>query len=56
MSSHINSLKEGLAEKYIKILMQSSKKKINKPEGVPTDKYFFVVDDSNGPVTLSGEF
>lgn len=37
-------------------MLQTSKKKINKPEGLPTDKYFFIADNKNGPVGLSGEF
>ena len=41
---------------YLKILMQSSKTKLNKPEGIPTDKFFFVVDNKKGPVKLDGEF
>lgn len=36
--------------------MQTSKKKVNRPPGFPTDKNFIIVDDSLGPSILEGEF
>ena len=53
-ANHINKLKDALSAEYLKILMQSSKNKLNKPEGIPTDKFFFVVDNKKGPVKLDG--
>lgn len=36
--------------------MQTSKKKVNRPPGFPTDKNFVIADDSLGPPILEGEF
>ena len=36
--------------------MQSSKTKLNRPEGLPTDKFFLIVDNKKGDVELSGDF
>ena len=49
---HIEKLKKKLEENYIAYGMQTSKKKLNRPPGAPTDKTFLIVDDSLGPPIL----
>jgi len=36
--------------------MQTSKKVLSKIPGMPTDKYFLIVDNNSGPANLEGEF
>lgn len=36
--------------------MQTSKKKVNRPPGMPKDKNFIITDDSTGSPILEGEF
>lgn len=55
-ASHIDKLKKKLEENYIAYGMQTSKKKVNRPPGAPADKNFIIVDDSQGPQVLEGEF
>lgn len=53
---HISKLKSALEEHYIAYGMQTSKKKVNRPPGSPSDKNFIICDDSMGPPILEGEF
>ena len=49
---HIDRLKKKLEENFIPYGMQTSKKKLNRLPGAPTDKNFIIVDDSQGPAIL----
>lgn len=51
-AAYISELKESLEQNYISFTLQTSRKKINRPQGTPTDKNFIIVDDSGGPVLL----
>lgn len=53
---HISALQEECDKNFIAMGMQTGKKKLSKMPDSPTDKFFIVVDDSQDPNVLIGEF
>jgi hypothetical protein len=49
---HISSLQEELDKHFIAMGMQTGRKKLVKMSGMPTDKFFIILDDSAIPIIL----